>query len=117
MRNIIKGARSAHNGSQMERNTSTNSHDIAALRAATFILITIISPLAKGRVATNAGTPRSFDQKSALEKPLPNGNARVIGIASVQIKIHAAHPGSLLRNQESGTMTSIKRAAIHAGRS
>src|SRR5437868_4125167 len=113
---IIKGARSAHDGSQTERKTSTNSHDIPALKAATFILVTIISPVAKGRIATNAGSAKSLDQKSALEKPLPKGNARIIGMAKVHAKIQAALPASSLRNQESGAMTRIKSAPIQDGK-
>src|SRR6185436_12715453 len=91
-RTIMSGARLAHSGSQRERNTSTSSHEMPALRAATFILVTTSSPVASGRTATKAGSDKSFDQKSALEKPLPNGNARIIGIASVQDRIHTALP-------------------------
>src|SRR5436309_10806562 len=39
---IISGESSAQSGIQRERNASTSSHDIPALRAATFIFVTII---------------------------------------------------------------------------
>src|SRR6185503_19163274 len=113
----MSGARLAHSGSQRERNTSTSSHEMPALRAATFIFVTTSSPVASGRTATKAGSDKSFDQKSALEKPLPNGNARIIGIASVQDRIHTALPASFLRSQESGPMTRTSSAPMHDGKS
>src|SRR5438093_1446977 len=85
---MLNGARSAQRGSQTERNPSTSNHEIAALQAATFILMTTISPVARGRTPRNAGSDKSADQKSGLEKPLPTGAARITGRAKVHPRIH-----------------------------
>src|SRR3954469_3798760 len=113
----MSGARFDHSGSQSERKASTSSHEMHALRSATFIFVTIISPLANGRTATKAGSDSSFDQKSALEKPLPSGSARIMGIASVHGRIQTLLPASFLKTQESGPITRINSAPMHDGRS
>src|SRR5262245_52519893 len=54
-------------GSQTARNARTCNHEMAALSAATFILIMTRSIVLSGRTATIAGIDKSVDQKSGLE--------------------------------------------------
>src|SRR6185295_15547780 len=109
---MLNGARSAQSGSQTERKVSTSNHDAAALRAATFILITTISPVAKGRTAWNGGSERLLDQKSGLEKPLPTGAARITGMAKVHPRTHKALSESFRITQERGPITRISIAPM-----
>src|SRR5439155_22886722 len=110
-------SRFAHSGSQIERNASTSNHEIAALTAATFILITTMSPVASGRTATKAGSDKSVDQKSGFENPLPTGAARITGIARVAMRIRRVLAGSFRMCQESGPMTTSNRAPAQSGNS
>ncbi len=64
------------------------------LRAATFILLTTISPEVRGRTAKNDGTERFMNQKSGLMKPLPIANAKTIGMASILGNVSTVKPAS-----------------------
>src|ERR1043166_2604996 len=117
MRIMLNDSRFAQSGNQTERKASTSSQETAALRAATFILITTISPVASGRTATNGESDKSRDQKSGLENPLPAAAATITGIARVQARIHKVVPRSSRRCQETGPMTSTSIAPIESGNS
>src|SRR5688500_14620543 len=102
---MVRDERSAQPGSQIERKTRSKDHESSVLRAATFNLMTTISPVANGRTEVKEGRAKSLDQKSGFEKPFPMGTARIRGVAMVQTKIHKVNWGSARVFHESGAMT------------
>src|SRR5262245_23159998 len=102
---MLNASRFAQSGSQTDRNTRTNTQEMATLSAAVLSLITTSSPAANGRTATNDGTARILDQKSGLENPLPRGRANIMGIAHVQPRSHTLALASFRKHQERGPMT------------
>src|SRR4051812_27801598 len=97
-------------------NTPTISHEIAALKAATFILVITKSASDSGRTATNEGIDMSSDHQSGLESAFPTGNPSTIGVARVAASIRMVLTPSFLRSQETGPMTTINVAPTNNGR-
>src|SRR5438094_5442205 len=87
LRRIKLNAEGFARGSQSERNSRTSSHEIAALAAATFILVMTRSPAESGLTAIAGGIVKSLDQKSGFENAFPTGAEKTIGIANVSSRI------------------------------
>src|SRR3954471_19938765 len=92
----------AQPGSQREIKAMTRNQVMATLTAATFILVTTISPVASGRTARNALRERPWDQKSGLENDMPTAAARINGIATTSARVDRVAFGSFLDNHEIG---------------
>src|SRR5436190_219777 len=97
-------------------NTATINHEIAAIKAATFILVITKSAFVSGRTATNEGMDISPDHQSGFDSAFPTGNPRTSGTARVAASIRMVLTSSFLRSQERGPMTTINVAPTSNGR-
>src|SRR5262245_29943189 len=113
---MLSAVRFAQKDSQRTRNNATIDQARAALKAATFSLITTKSPVDSGRVERNGGKARWPAQKSGLENPLPIGPAKSTGAASVQPRIHNVSAVSSRRHHEMGATTTTTITAVATGR-
>src|SRR5580692_9844770 len=90
----LMSAQSAQKGSHNAMKLKTRIQDMATLNAATFILLTTISPEDKGRTAKNEGTERVMDQNSGLINALPTAKARTKGTARILSNVSPVNAGS-----------------------